>query len=61
MTVPGEHMVFDVLSDGINCYGAIQASEENQPAYFGTVFFEALFVVHDFGGRRMGFAERSGS
>jgi len=46
-------------TDKINCYGAMQATSDSQFAYFGTPFMNALFVVHDYGTKRLGFAQRS--
>lgn len=57
--VDSKHMVFAGLSDGVNCYGAIQLTDETGFAYFGTPFLDALFVVHDYGGHRLGFAART--
>lgn len=50
---------FAGLADGVNCYGAIQATSESGHAYFGTPFLQALFVVHDYAGLRLGFTARS--
>ena len=61
VVVAAKHMVFAGLADGINCYGAVQATGESSYAYFGTPFLDALFVVHDFGGHQLGFAQRSSS
>jgi len=46
-------------TDKINCYGAMQATSDSQFAYFGTPFMNALFVVHDYGAKRLGFAQRT--
>lgn len=59
--VAAKHLIFSGLADGINCYGAIQATGESSYAYFGTPFLNALFVVHDYGGHRLGFAARTSS
>jgi len=46
-------------TDKVNCYGAMQATSDSQFAYFGTPFMNALFVVHDYGAKRLGFAQRT--
>ena len=57
--VDSKHMIFAGLADGVNCYGAIQATTETGFAYFGTPFLDSLFVVHDYGNHRLGFAART--
>jgi hypothetical protein len=42
---------------GGDCYGAIQPGQGY--AYFGLQLFYGLFVVHDTGAQRMGFAQRT--
>jgi hypothetical protein len=53
-----KHMIFTGLDDGINCIGAIQATGEDNFAIFGVPWISALFLVHDYGKKRMGFAAR---
>ncbi|RDL36595.1 Acid protease [Venustampulla echinocandica] len=53
-----KHMIYIALDDGINCLGAIQDTAENSYAIIGSPWFEGLFVVHDYGGNRIGFAAR---
>jgi hypothetical protein len=57
--VAGKHMIFNPLADGVNCYGAIQASKEDGYVYMTIPFMESIFVVHDYGGMRLGFANRT--
>ena len=60
MVIPSKSFIFAELgSDKINCYGGIQATGEGQFALFGTPFLNALFVVHDYGSKRLGFAGRA--
>lgn len=56
--VYGKHLTFTTLADGINCYGAIQATGELDYVYMTIPFLESIFVVHDYGQKRMGFANR---
>ncbi|TAQ83826.1 hypothetical protein B7494_g7853 [Chlorociboria aeruginascens] len=58
-SVSGSHMIFSTLADGVHCYGAIQATSEGATGFFGIPFYEALFVVHDYGNNQIGFAKRS--
>ncbi|KAH8597914.1 aspartic peptidase domain-containing protein [Bisporella sp. PMI_857] len=60
VVVPSKSFIFAELGlDKVNCYGALQATSESQFALFGTPFMNALFVVHDYGGNRLGFATRT--
>ena len=61
LVINSSHMIFAGLADGVNCYGSIQATSESSFIYFGTPFLEALFVVHDYGGKRLGFGARTSS
>ncbi|TVY80436.1 hypothetical protein LSUE1_G006009 [Lachnellula suecica] len=56
--VKAKHMIFVGLDDGTNCIGAIQPTDENSFAIFGVPWISALFLVHDYGKKRMGFAAR---
>jgi Eukaryotic aspartyl protease len=58
MLVPGKHMNFGPLADGVHCLGAIQEVDEGGYVYMTLPFLQALFVVHDYGGMQMGFANR---
>ena len=58
MVVPGKHMAFGPLSDGVRCLAALQEVDENQYVYMTLPFLQALFVVHDYGAMQMGFANR---
>ena len=59
IVVPAKTLVFAELgTDRVNCYGAMQATSDSQFAYFGTPFMNALFVIHDYGNKRLGFAQR---
>ncbi|KAN0119867.1 acid protease [Hyaloscypha variabilis] len=58
MVVPGKHMVFGPLSDGVRCLAALQEVDESQYVYMTLPFLQALFVVHDYGAMQMGFANR---
>lgn len=51
--------VFAALAGGNDCYGVIQATSEAGFVYFGTPFFQALLVVHDYGEKHLGFATRT--
>jgi hypothetical protein len=57
-TVGAKHMIFTGLDDGINCIGAIQNTGEDSYAIFGVPWINALFLVHDYGRKRLGFAAR---
>ncbi|KAG9231764.1 aspartic peptidase domain-containing protein [Amylocarpus encephaloides] len=57
ITIPSNHMVFQVV-DGGNCLGAVQEIEEDSYVLIGVPWLEALFVVHDYGAKRLGFALR---
>jgi len=57
-TVGAKHMIFTGLDDGINCIGAVQATGEDNFAIFGVPWINALFLVHDYGKKRIGFAAR---
>ncbi len=58
IVVHGKHLTFTNLADGINCYGAIQPTGEDSYVYLTIPFLESIFVVHDYGAMRMGFANR---
>jgi hypothetical protein len=58
MVIPGKHLNFGQLSDGL-CLAAIQEdSNERGYVYMTLPFLTALFVVHDYGAMQMGFANR---
>lgn len=57
-TVGAKHMIFIALDDGINCIGAIQPTGEDNFAIFGVPWINALYLVHDYGKKRIGFAAR---
>lgn len=59
IVVIGHLLIFSTLSDGVNCMGAIQATTETGYAMFATPFFNSLFVVHDLGNTKIGFAARA--
>jgi hypothetical protein len=57
--VHGSNLVGGTTSGGY-CFGAIQEAPEHNPYFsFGWQFFTSLFVVHDSGNNRMGFANRT--
>jgi Eukaryotic aspartyl protease len=58
IVIPGNYMLYAPVGDGI-CYGAVQPTTEDSYAYFSIPMFDALFVVHDYGGMQMGFAQRT--
>lgn len=58
-TVGSKHMIFTGLDDGVNCIGAIQPVGEDNYAIFGVPWLNALFLVHDYGKKRLGFAART--
>lgn len=58
IVVYGKHLIFTKLADGVNCYGAIQATTEDGYVYMTIPFMESFFLVHDYGGMRLGFANR---
>ncbi|KAH8684826.1 aspartic peptidase domain-containing protein [Tricladium varicosporioides] len=59
-SIKAKNMIYIDFDEGVNCLGAIQNTEEDNLIVFGTPWFEALFIVHDYGGRRIGFANRPG-
>lgn len=59
-SIKAKNMIYIDFDEGVNCLGAIQNTEEDNLVVFGTPWFEALFIVHDYGGRRIGFANRPG-
>jgi aspergillopepsin I len=58
LTVGPKNMVFLNLDDGVNCLGAIQQTDEDSYVLIGAPWLEGLFVVHDYGAKRIGFAAR---
>lgn len=58
IVVSGRNLIFNPLADGINCYGAVQGTSENSYVYMTVPFLTSIFVVHDYGAMRMGFANR---
>jgi aspergillopepsin I len=59
LTVGPKNMVFLNLDDGVNCLGAIQQTEEDSYVLIGAPWLEGLFVVLDYGAKRIGFAARA--
>jgi hypothetical protein len=53
MLIPGRHMNFGPLSDGVRCLGAIQEVDEDGYVYMTLPFLQALFVVPDYGRMQM--------
>jgi len=58
IVVSGSVLSFSQISP-TNCYGGIQATSESGFAIFGTPFFNSLFIVHDVGNNKIGFAQRA--
>jgi hypothetical protein len=58
ITVTGSVLSFAPISSG-NCYGGIQATSETGYSIFGVNFYESLFIVHDVGNNKIGFAQRT--
>lgn len=56
VVVPPVGFIFDTIDD-VNCSGAVQATD-GPFAYFSLPIFKGLYVVHDLGANRIGFAER---
>lgn len=59
IVMAGKNFIFNPLADGINCYGAIQGTNDGSYVYMNVPMLESLFVVHDYGAMRMGFANRT--
>ncbi|CAG8973816.1 hypothetical protein HYALB_00005561 [Hymenoscyphus albidus] len=59
VTIQPKNMVFLELDDNVMCLGAIQNTEEDGFVLLGTPWLEGLFLVHDYGRKRLGFAART--
>lgn len=58
IVISGKNFIFNPLADGINCYSAVQGTNDGSYVYMNVPFLESIFVVHDYGAMRMGFANR---
>lgn len=58
IVIQGKNFIFNPLADGINCYGAVQGTSDGSYVYMNVPMLESIFVVHDYGAMRMGFANR---
>ncbi|KUJ22953.1 acid protease, partial [Mollisia scopiformis] len=59
IVISGKNFIFNPLADGINCYSAVQGTSDGSYVYMNVPFLESIFVVHDYGAMRMGFANRT--
>ncbi|KAH6713644.1 aspartic peptidase domain-containing protein [Leptodontidium sp. MPI-SDFR-AT-0119] len=59
IVVTGKNFILTNLPDGINCIGGIQSREEDTYVFLSIPFMQSIFVVHDYGNMRMGFANRT--
>lgn len=59
IVVAGKNFILTNLPDGINCIGGIQSREEDTYVFLSIPFMQSIFVVHDYGNMRMGFANRT--
>lgn len=58
ITIQPKNMVFLELDDKIMCLGAIQNTDDDSYVLIGTPWLEGLFLIHDYGQKRLGFGTR---
>lgn len=61
VTIPGSYLHWGEFTSGGQfwCYGAIWPTADTNYAILGQVFIKAQYVIFDFAGRRVGFADKT--
>jgi hypothetical protein len=60
LTLPGDALVMDLVSDGVTCPLGLGATSSSSPAWIlGDVFIRQFFTVFDYANTRLGFANAS--